>query len=317
MRFNALTLKQLRALRAVVTHGTLTAAAEALGLSVPAIHSQIRNLEVAVGVPLLLRCGGSGPMTLTEAGREMLRAAERIESVLSQAAAQLRARSSGQIGHVALSCVSTAKYFAPHLVGMLQRSDPEIELTLRVGNRAAVIEDLDTGRCDLAIMGRPPRVPQVQSVPLGGHPHGVILPPDHPMAGQDGFDPAQLMREIFIAREPGSGTRILMQRFLDGFPEGPVARIIEMDSNETIKQAVRAGLGVAFLSLHTVEEELRHGTLALLRGPRLPVMRQWYLVWPAHVERSAVARRIAGRIEGFNGTFLPRLPDLGQRVRLA
>lgn len=317
MRTDALSLKQLRALRAVASHGSLTAAAEALGLTVPAIHSQIKNLEAAAEVPLLVRPGGNAPMSLTEAGQEMLLAAERIESVLSQAAAQLRARSSGRIGHVALSCVSTAKYFAPRLVRMLHESDPEIALTLRVGNRATVIEDLDTGRCDLAIMGRPPRVPPVRSVPLGAHPHGVILPPDHPLAGQDGFDPAQLMRETFISREQGSGTRILMQRFFDSFPEGPAARILEMDSNETIKQAVRAGLGIAFLALHTVEEELRHGSLALLCGPRLPVMRQWYLVWPTHIARGPAAGRIAERIEGFGGAFLPRLPDLGQRVRLA
>ena len=305
IHLDAITLKQLRALQAVATQGSLTAAAAKAGLTVPAIHSQIKNLENATGVAVLVRPSATGRMELTAEGVEVLRAAKRIEGILSQAADQIRARATGQIGQVKLSVVSTSKYFAPDLVRILSQADPEIGVSLRVGNRESVIADIDEGRCDLAVMGRPPRAPVVHSIPLGPHPHGVILPPDHPFALEDGFDPALLVQETFISREPGSGTRILMQRFLDRFEEGPVARVIEMDSNETIKQAVRAGLGIALLSLHTVHEELSQGRLALLRGPRLPIMRHWYLVWPAHVERSPAASRLAERIESLNGVFLP------------
>jgi molybdate transport repressor ModE-like protein len=305
IRIDAITLKQLRALNAVASHGSLTAAAAKIGQTIPAIHSQIKNLEKATGVAVLIRPPGAGGMELTVEGIEVLRAAKRIEGILSQAADQIRARSAGQIGQVTLSVVSTSKYFAPDLVRILSQTDPEIRVSLRVGNRESVISDIDEGRCDLAIMGRPPRVPAVRSIPLGPHPHGVILPPDHPFALEDGFDPAMLMQETFISREYGSGTRILMQRFLERFEEGPVARFVEMDSNETIKQAVRAKLGIALLSLHTVHEELAQGRLALLRGPRLPIMRHWYLVWPAHVERSPAASRLAERTEFLNGCYLP------------
>lgn len=305
IRIDALTLKQLRALNAVASQGSLTAAAAKMGQTIPAIHSQIKNLERATGVPVLVRPAVAGSMELTEEGVEVLRAAKRIEGILSQAADQIRARSSGQIGQVTLSVVSTSKYFAPDLVSKLAQTDPEIRVSLRVGNRESVIADIDEGRCELAIMGRPPRAPAVHSVPLGPHPHGVILPPDHPFAHEDGFDPTKLMQETFISREYGSGTRMLMQRFLERFEEGPVGRLVEMDSNETIKQAVRAKLGIALLSLHTVHEELATGRLALLRGPRLPIMRHWYLVWPAHVERSPAAARLAERIESLNGSYLP------------
>jgi DNA-binding transcriptional LysR family regulator len=305
IRLDAITLKQLRALSAVASQGSLTAAAAKMQQTIPAIHSQIKNLEKAVGVPILLRPSGAGGMELTAEGAEVLRAATRIEGNLSQAADQIRARATGRIGHVTISVVSTAKYFAPGLVKTLSQINAEIGISLRVGNRASVISDLDKGNCELAIMGRPPRVPAVHSIPLGPHPHGVILPPDHPFAQADGFDPALLVQETFISREIGSGTRTLMQRFLDRFEEGPVARIVEMESNETIKQSVRAGLGIALLSLHTVHDELSQGRLALLRGPGLPITRHWYLVWPGHVERSPAASRIAERIESLSGVYLP------------
>lgn len=304
-RLDAITLKQLRTLNAVASQGSLTAAAAKIGQTIPAIHSQIKNLERAIGMPVLLRPPVSGRMELTAEGAEMLLAAKRIEGILSMAGDQIRARASGKIGHVTISVVSTSKYFAPNLVRILSLGDAEVRIALRVGNRESVISDLDEGRCDLAIMGRPPRVPMVQSIPLGAHPHGVILPPDHPFAQEDGFDPALLVQETFISREEGSGTRVLMQRFFDRFEEGPVAHIVEMESNETIKQAVRAGLGIALLSLHTVHEELEQGRLALLRGPGLPIVRHWYLVWPAQVERSIAAKRIAESIDALSGTFLP------------
>ena len=305
-RLDAITLKQLRALRAVASQGSLTSAAAKIGLTIPAIHSQIKNLEQAINAPVLVRPPVAGRMELTVEGVEVLKAANRIEGILSQTADQIRARSTGQTGHVTISAVSTSKYFAPNLIKTLSQSAVTIGISLRVGNRESVIADLDEGRCDLAIMGRPPREPVVKSIPLGPHPHGVILPPDHPFAHADGFDPAMLVQETFISREVGSDTRILMQRFFDRFEEGPVARIVEMESNETIKQAVRAGLGIALLSLHTVDEELAQGRLALLRGSGLPIVRHWYLVWPTHVERSPIAKRISEMIEALSGTFLPR-----------
>lgn len=312
-RMDAVTLKQLRALRAVVAQGSLTAAAGALAQTPPAIHSQIRNLEAAVGHAVLARPGDGGRLRLTPEGEDLLLAAERIESIMSQVDATLRARQAGRIGHVTLSVVSTAKYFAPGLVRDLLVACPEIEVTLRVGNRQSVVADLDQGRCDLAVMGRPPRQPEVRAMPLGPHPHGVILPPGHALAGVEGFDPVMLFAETFLCREEGSGTRILMERWIEQMAEGLPVRLVEMESNETIKQAVLAGLGLAFLSLHTVCEELRTGRLTVLRGRGLPVMRHWYLVAPLHAPTGAAAARIEAAIGGMNGTFLPKVPAVPGR----
>lgn len=304
----AITLRQLRALDAIAATGTMTAAAARLGLTVPAIHSQIKGLEDLAGVALVLRSRGAGQAELTEDGRTLLRAARLMEGILSQAERDIAARRGGKSGHVALSVVSTGKYFAPRLVRLLSERAAEIEIRLRVGNRETVIADLAEARSDLAIMGRPPREPLVEAHPLGPHPHGMILPAGHPLAGRDGFDPDLLMDETFLAREQGSGTRALMERFLARFEAGRRPRIMEMESNETIKQAVLAGLGIAFLSLHTVCDELAEGRLVALRGPYLPVMRHWYLVWPQAVPLSPAAETIRAEIERLNGSFLPRLP---------
>ncbi len=301
-----LTLKQLRCLIAVAELRSLTAAAGALHLTTPAIHSQIRNLEEQVGHALLERGPGGTGFRLTPSGEVMLTAARRVEANLSQAAAGIAALSRGSQGHVTLSVVSTAKYFAPRLVRMLRDGCPDIGVTLREGNRQAVIDDLDQGLADLAVMGRPPRMPAVVAEPLGPHPHGIILPPGHPLAGRDGFDPAALLDEHFLCREEGSGTRLLMMRFLDRFAEGQPPTMMALESNETIKQAVIAGLGIAFLSLHTVCDELAAGRLVRLHGAGLPVMRHWYLVRPAAPAPSAATTRIWQAVVALAGAYLPR-----------
>jgi DNA-binding transcriptional LysR family regulator len=310
MTLAAITLKQLRTLLSVAEHRSLTAAAAALNQTTPAIHSQIRKLEGLVGRPLLCRESDGAGYVLTPSGEAMARATRRIDANLSHAADDLRSISRGFQGHVRLSTVSTAQYFAPLLVRMLRDALPEIEVGLHVGNRREVIAELEQGRADLAIMGRPPRAPAARSEPLGAHPHGILLPPGHRLAGQDGFDPVELLEETFVVREDGSGTRALMMRYLDRLREGASPAMIELSSNESIKQAVIAGLGIAFLSLHTARDELASGRLVLLRGPGLPVMRQWYLVREAGDTPTAACDQVASAIIGFSGAYFPRLDGI-------
>jgi DNA-binding transcriptional LysR family regulator len=305
---DGLTLRQMRALMAVAGTGSLTAAARTLGLTTPAIHSQIKNLEIAARAPLLTRDPGHTGLVPTHEGTVILAAARRIEAILSHAAAQLGAMKQGLLGQVTLGVVSTGKYFAPRLIRILSEVCPDIEVALRVGNRESIIANLDRGAIDLAVMGRPPRMPEVVAVPLGPHPSSFVLPPGHPMATASYFEPEQLLSETLIAREAGSGTRILLERYLDRIAEGREVRLIEMDSNETIKQAVMAGLGIAMLSLHTVSEELGSGRLHLLTGQGLPIMRQWYLVHRVVPDLTAVAAKLSAQIVDLNGVYLPQLP---------
>lgn len=304
-KLDAVTLRQLRALAAVAETGSLAAAGERLGLTPPAVHAQIRNLETALSVPMLQRApAGAGSVPTPEA-ELALEAGRRIEVALGRCVEQIAAVKAGRSGRVTLGVVSTAKYFAPRLVATLKRQSPGVEVVLRESNRGGVVADLERQAVDLAIMGRPPRQPVVAASPIGPHPHGLIAPPDHPLAGLDRVEIGQVLREPMIAREVGSGTRILMTRYLDAQAPGQAYDLVEMGSNETIKQAVMAGLGLAFISLHTATEELRSGRLVALRAPGLPLVRQWFLVHPADQPLSPAARALAERIEALQGAFLP------------
>ncbi len=304
MRLDTLTLKQLRALVAVAEGRSLTAAGTALGLSTPAIHTQIKGLEESIGARLVRRASDGAGSELTEAGVVLREAAARIEDALSQAAADVAALNRGQSGRVVLGVVSTAKYFAPRLVKMLHQTLPDIDIVLRVGNREATIAGLERGAYDLAIMGRPPRRPAVVAVPLGPHPHGLVVAPDHPLAGQ-GMSLDTLFDQTFLAREEGSGTRILMARWLDRVGDGRTYDTMEMDSNETIKQAVMAGLGIAFLSLHTITEELATGRLVSVSAPGLPIERHWFMVRPDIEHPRALALRLWDGVLALEGRYLP------------
>ncbi|WP_323785710.1 LysR family transcriptional regulator [Thalassovita sp.] len=273
----ALTFKQLRALVSVAEHGTIAAAANSLSLSSPAVHSQLKLLEENFGTPLLDR-DVSGQFHATQEGRILIEAFEKAWGSLSRAAEDIEAVRRGAAGRVVLGVVSTGKYFAPGIVARLKDLHPEIEIRLIVGNRNEIIEGLESERIDIAVMGRPPRQPDVMAEPLGPHQHVLIAKPDHPLVGAGKVPKADILSQHFMMREEGSGTRILAMRFLDRLGQGKVYDFTEMGSNETIKQSVIAGLGVALLSAHTVIDELRAGRLALIRAGGLPIMRHWFVL---------------------------------------
>jgi LysR family transcriptional regulator, low CO2-responsive transcriptional regulator len=303
-RPDAITLKQLRALREVAERRSLTAAAAALGLSVPAVHAQLRSLREFAGTEILDRTA-YGSWAPTAEGEVMLATARAVQTTLDVGAARIASLRSGLQGRVALGVVSTAKYFAPYLVARLIQQFPAIEVELKVGNRGETFAALAEGRLDLAITGWPPREPAVEAVTLGPHPHVIVVAPDHPLAGLRDLDPGLLVGETFLSRETGSGTRSLMVRFLDGIAEGRTIRTIEMGTNETIKQAVRAGLGIALISQHAVMEELRHGRLVALQMEGLPIVRHWFLIHVAGHPLPPSAEALARAIVAMDGSFLP------------
>jgi LysR family transcriptional regulator for metE and metH len=235
----------------------------------------MRELEQRAGLPLFERTGGG--IAATEAGREVASATQRIELALAECTDALNALRGLHGGHVAIGVVSTAKYFAPQALGAFARAYPSVEMRLEVGNRAAIIAALEQNTLDLALTGRPPEDLAVDKQPIGAHPHVIVARPGHPLARRKHLAASALASETFLVREPGSGTRGLMERF---FTESKVQPHIgmEMSSNETIKQAVMAGLGVAFLSAHTVAVELADGRLIALDIVGLPIMRQWFIV---------------------------------------
>ncbi|MEJ1991678.1 MAG: LysR substrate-binding domain-containing protein [Maritimibacter sp.] len=302
---DAINLKQLRALEAVARYGSITQAAATIHLTPPAVHTQLKLLSQAVGADLLHR-GEHGRMELTDEGKLMHQAARRIGLELEASLRAVGELHAGRAGLVQLGVVSTGKYFAPQLVAQLKRALPNIKVDLTVGNRKQILDAFESRQIQLAIMGRPPRAPANISESIGPHPHVLIAPPDHPLVGRAAIAADDLLTETFIAREEGSGTRILMTRFLDRVGEGAVYDTITMSSNETIKQAVMAGLGLALISQHTVVEELHAGRLVALDLPGLPIERAWYLLHHADTDLPPAAERIRAYISDLQGSFLPR-----------
>ncbi len=305
MKTAGITLKQLRAVDAVSRYKSITQAAEMLGLTPPAVHSQIRALEDYLGCPLVAKTAKSG-MILTVEGQLIRQAHSAIESSLNSCLLQLDAMKKGLAGAVTLGVVSTGKYFAPGLVAGLKKSFPNIKVVLKVGNRDVIVEALHRRSVDLVIMGRPPRSPAVNARAIGEHPHVIVAAPDHALARRRPMFPQELLNEVIISREQGSGTRILMTRYLDRIGEGKPYETLVMNSNETIKQAVMAGLGIALISQHTVTEELKSGRLVAIEFSELPIKRQWYLLHRTDHQLSPAMGSVWNFICKHSNRFFPK-----------
>lgn len=309
-RLDQLTFKQLKALQAIHRHGKITAAAEDLNLTPPAVHSQLKTLENIFGCPLLERTGRDG-FEPTPEGQALLLAYGEARAALERAIHQIEALRKGMSGSVVLGVVSTAKYFAPGIVAQLRRDLPDIEVVLKIGNRQRTIAALEARELDICIMGRPPRAPTVEASILGPNPHVIIAAPSHALAQKQQITGEDLLEQHFVMREPGSGTRILATRYLDELGAGREVAMTEMESNETIKQAVMSGLGIAMLSGHTVVEELRSGRLVALSCPGLPIVRQWFIVRREDAVPSMAAQTVWDWIGEHKAELLPPLRDTG------
>lgn len=305
-RLDQITFKQLRALSTVAAEGKISSAADLLHLTGPAVHSQLKTLEDVIGSPLLIR-ESRDHTAPTPQGLALLRAYAEARASLERAIRTIQALDRGLEGSVVLGCVSTAKYIAPRIVAKLKSDMPGVEVHLKEANREETIAALGRGEHDLCIMGRPPREPLVEAVPLADHPHVIVAASEHPLAGKGPVTAEALLDELFVMREPGSGTRTLASRYLDELGEGREVRMIEMDSNETIKQAVLNGLGIALISAHTVAEELRSGRLAALASPGTPIVRRWFLISLLDRPLTPAAENVRDWIVAHADTLFPAL----------
>ena len=269
------TLRQLRVFVAAARHLNFGKAAKELHLTPPAISMQIRDLETQVGLPLFERSGKSVSLTVT--GEYLLVYARRMLSTLKDAEDALARFRGLQSGRLTIGMVSTAKYFVPRLLKLFREEHPNIEVRLVVGNREQLVSQLQRNELDLAIMGRPPREIATRAEPFAAHPLGVICAPDHPLMGEAQCAATTLSNFGFIIRESGSGTRTAMEEYLREH-RVEIRIAMELASNETIKQAVMSGMGVSFLSLHSIGMELRNGLIGVPDVEGLPLIRRWHVV---------------------------------------
>lgn len=273
------TLRQLRIFNEVARQLSFSQAAAAMHLTPPAISMQIRELEEQIGLPLFER--GGRKVQLTGTGEYVLVYVRRILAALKEADDAVARLCQLEAGQLVIGMVSTAQYFLPMMLAQFRLQHPGVDIRLAVGNRAKLVEWLQAGEVDVAVMGRPPKELATHAETFASQPHVFVAPINHPLVAlarkKGALDAAQLSNQPFIMRETGSGTRAALERFCAD--NGLALQVtMEMASNETIKQAVMADMGLSFLSLHTIGMELRHHMLALLPVQGSPVVRDWHCV---------------------------------------
>lgn len=281
------TLRQLNIFEAVARHLSFTKASEELHLTQPAVSMQIKQLEQATGVPLFEQVGKR--IYLTEAGEELHRYSRQIAALLAEAEQMFAEMKGLKRGRLTITVASTANYFVPRLWATFRMRYPDVAVSLDVTNRAGLLRALAENQTDLVIMGQPPVDNELIAETFMPNPLVVIAPPSHPLCGVRNVPPQQLQGETFLVRERGSGTRSLMERVFSEKGLKP-ATPIEMSSTEAIKQGVEAGLGLALLSVHTLEMELALNRLVVLNVEGFPVLRDWYIVYRGGKRLSAVAQ---------------------------
>lgn len=286
----AITLHQLQIFEVAARHLSFTRAAEELYLTQPTISMQIKQLSKAVGLPLFEQVGKR--LYLTEAGQALHQTCEKIFEQLNQFEMTLADLKGLKQGRLSIGVVTTAKYFIPRLLGPFCQQYPGIDVALKVINRQQVLERMSNNMDDLYVMGMPPEDLDVVAQPFLENPLVVMAPIHHPLVGQKGIPLARIAQEPFLAREPGSGTRMAVERLFDKHNLKLNIRM-EIGSSEAIRQGIVGGLGISVLSQHVLALGGWQHHLAILDVEEFPIRGFWYLVYLRSKRLSVVAKAFA------------------------
>jgi DNA-binding transcriptional LysR family regulator len=281
------TLRQLKVFESVARHLSYSRAAEELHLTQPAVSTQVAKLEEHAGNPLFEQLGKK--IFLTPAGTELLRIGRGIIGQFEEAEhamAQFRGVRGGKLN---VGVISAGDYFFPRLLVEFAGRHPGVVLNFTVHNREGLLAHIAGNQTDLAVMVRPPADAEVVALPFAPHPYVIVAAPTHALAGMRGVPRERLLGEPFVVREKGSDTWKSMEDAL-GRDVERLRIAMEIRSTETIKQAVVAGMGVSFLSAHTVSRELQAGELVVLDVEDFPLMLHWYVVHLRHKRLLPVAQ---------------------------
>lgn len=282
------TLRQLQVFEAIFRLGSFTRAAEELFLTQPTVSMQIKKLTDAMGLPLFEHVGRN--VKPTDAGRVLYDACRNIFETLANLEMKIADLKGMKRGRLRMAVVTTAKYLAPEILGEFSKLYPGIELALKVTNREKIISRMNANEDDFYIMGQAPQGEiEVETHSFAPNPLVVMAPRNHPLVGKKNISMEDIAKEPFIIREPGSGVRDVTFKSFDEKGCRPNIRM-ELGSNEAIKHAIAAGLGLSILSLHTLSLEGPDGPVAILDVEEFPIMRTWFIVYPKGKELSLVAQ---------------------------
>lgn len=296
-----ITLRQLEIFLAAVENRSFAAAAEKLSLSAPAVSMQMSKLGDELGAVLFDKDGRS--IQPTEIANALVPYARQMTSTLTDAVDMVKSMQGQLDNRVRVAMVSTARNFGPQLLQEFQKAHPRIDLQITIANRRGVIEAMEHGQIDVALMGRPPRRIEVTAHQFARHPYVLISHPDHPLARFRHIRRADLTAHRFLVREAGSGTRMVHEHYFLG--EGlalPPSQ--EMDSNANIKQAVMANMGLAFISAHTIALEREAGKLTILDAEGMPEWRDWFVLYPKETALGAAARQFRDYVRSRGPAFM-------------
>ena len=302
------TFRQMQIFEAVIRRGSFTKAAEELFLTQPTVSTQFKKLSDAMDIPLIDQSGRN--LKPTEAGEELYRTVRAIFDSLSDLDTRVAELKGLKRGRLRLAVVSTAKYFAPEILGDFSRLYPGVDVSLKVTNREKIVGRIQENSDDLYILGQQfTKEPNIQSYYFAPNPLVVIASKDNPLVQESNISVKRLAEESFIAREVGSGIRDAAFKLFAEHDCVPKIRM-ELGSNEAIKHAVVGGLGVAVLSLHTLSLDGTNGPFEVLDVKGFPLSRKWHLVHRKDKELSKIASTFLEFARANEESITKRMEDL-------
>ena len=279
------TLKQLYSFEAVVRLKSFTKASKELFITQPAVYMQIQQLTENIGSDLLNTRGKT--VTPTYIGKLLYKTCVEVIATLEQSRLDINQTIDPDAGHLQISVATTTNSFVSRVLAKFKAQYPNMTFHLEVTNREFLLEKLNNNETDLVVMGEPPKDMNLEMEPFMENPLIVIAHPDHPLLKNTQNSIKDLKNETLITREKGSGTRITIER-ITGME---FTSDIEINSNEAIIEAVQAGLGIGFVSEHTVKLELESGNIKQLKTDKFPITRHWYVGHHKKNKLSPIAER--------------------------
>ncbi len=280
-------LPQLRVFEASARLGSFTLAAQELHVSQPTASVQIKKLTETVGVPLFEHVGNR--IYLTEAGRRLFAGCQEIFRSLESVEESLAELRTLETGRLRLAVSTTGMSFAPRLLGKFVERHPGVETSLQAHNRQTLVGRLQENADDLYLFADFPDMEDVVAQELLPNPLVVLARDDHPLAREKDIPFWRLAQEPFLLREEGSGARRVAMRLFAEHGLQPRVRM-ELGTNEAIKEAILAGLGVAILSRHTFGLDPESSRYVCLDVQGFPIENHWYFVYPAGKRLTPAAR---------------------------
>jgi len=279
------TLKQLYSFEAVVRLGGFTSASKELHITQPAVYMQVQQLQKNIGTKLFNINGKK--IIPTFIGKKIYETAVGAINVVENSKLEIDQSLNPDSGHLQIAVATTANSFVSRLLSKFKKEFPKMTFYIDVTNRHALLDNLKNHNADLVIMGEPPKnIPLISSAFMK-NPLIAIVHPDNELLTKKKISIKDLNKETLLTREIGSGTRITIERFtgLDFNSD------IQINSNQAIVEAVQAGLGIGFVSMHSVNLELKNNIIKQLDVAPFPIIRQWHIVHHADAELSPIARR--------------------------